>query len=309
MPKRTSFLFLLIATSLWSLTQPVNAQALVPYLPQLDAEQLEQQGLSLAQEAAQLAQFQQYGLALTRAQLASQLLPDNADVWALLGSLQLQLGETDPAIEALLKARSLDRSNSAVLFALGTAYFQKGNYDSAVQYIQAGLRLKPDNVGALFDLGNAFYKLEQYDKAIAEYQKAMDLDPQFWPAVNNIGLVLYEQGDVAGALERWQEALAIDNTQAEPQMAIAVVLYSQGQTEEGLAQGEAALRTDARYGDLQFLEDNLWGEQLLSEAETFLSQPRIRETLARLNQSPLSPPPPSSQDAAPTAPVEQPTPQ
>jgi Flp pilus assembly protein TadD len=86
--KRTSFLFLLVVASLWSVTRPANAQALVPYLPQLDSEQLEQQGLSLAQEAAQLAQFQQYGLALSRAQLASQLLPDNADVWALLGSLQ-----------------------------------------------------------------------------------------------------------------------------------------------------------------------------------------------------------------------------
>jgi tetratricopeptide (TPR) repeat protein len=299
--KRTSLISLLVIANVWSVAHPVNAQALVPYLPQLDGEQLEQQGLSLAQEAAQLAQFQQYGLALSRAQLASQLLPGNADVWALLGSLYLQLDEIDSGIETLLKARSLDRSNSAVLFALGSAYFQKENYDLTVEYIQAGLRLKPDTLGALFDLGNAYYKLERYDEAIATYEKAVELDGQFWPAVNNIGLVLYERGDTEGALERWQQAVAIDNAQPEPQMAIAVVLYRQGQRDTALAQGEAALRSDPRYGDLEFLADNLWGEQLLSDAETFLAQPQIQETLAQLNQT--------NQAAPEAAPEASPLPQ
>jgi tetratricopeptide (TPR) repeat protein len=285
-PKRSSVISLLLVAGLWTVAQPVQGQALVPYVLQLDNEQLEQQGLGLAQEAAQLAQFQQYELALARAQLSSQLLPDNADVWALVGSLHLQLGQLDPGIQALLKARSLDLTNSAVLFALGSAYFQKENYNLAAQYITSGLRLRPDMPGALFDLGNAYYMLNQFDTAIEQYEKAVDIDETFWPAINNIGLVLYEQGDLDGALERWETAAAIDETQAEPQLAIAVLLYAQGKTEEALAKGEAALQIDSRYADLDYLRQNLWGDRLLEDAEAFLAQPRIREALARLSEPP-----------------------
>lgn len=291
MPKHTSLISFLIVAGLWGVAQPVWGQALVPHILQVDEEQLEQQGLSLAQEAAQLAQFQQYGLALTRAELASQLLPENADVWALLGSLYLQVGETDPGIQALLKARSLDRSNAPVLFALGSAYFQQENYDSAIQYIQAGLRLEPETPGAWFDLGNAYYKMNRYDEAIEQYEQAVEIDDQFWPAINNIGLVLYEQGDEEQALEQWQRAVAIDANQAEPQLAIAVLLHNQGETAEALSKGEAALQIDSRYADLEFLRDNLWGERLLEDARTFLAQPEIREALAQFNQAPAQPTP------------------
>lgn len=291
MPKRTSLISFLLIAGLWGVAQPVHGQALVPHVLQLDKEQLEQQGLGLAQEAAQLAQFQQYDVALTRAQLASQLLPDNADVWALLGSLYLQLDQPEPGIQALLKARSLDRTNAPVLFALGSAYFQQEDYNSAIQYLQAGLRLEPDTPGAWFDLGNAYYKMERYDDAIDQYKKAIDVDAKFWPAINNIGIVLYERGDDDAALEQWRKAVAIDDKQAEPQLAIAIALYKQGKTAEALSQGEAALRIDSRYADLDFLRENLWGDQLLEDARTFLAQPEIREALAQLGDTETAPSP------------------
>jgi hypothetical protein len=78
---RTSLLSALTAVGLWTVAVPVRAQALLPYVLPLEAERLEEQGLALAQEAAQLAQLQQYELALAQAQLASQLVPTSAAVW------------------------------------------------------------------------------------------------------------------------------------------------------------------------------------------------------------------------------------
>ncbi|MER3590021.1 MAG: cytochrome c biogenesis factor, partial [Mastigocladus sp. ERB_26_1] len=75
MPKRIGLISLIVVCSLWSLPKAAHAQALIPHTLQLDAAKLEQQGLSLAQEAAQLAQFQQYEMAMPRARLASQLAP------------------------------------------------------------------------------------------------------------------------------------------------------------------------------------------------------------------------------------------
>lgn len=271
---------LLMLLGLWAPAQPVSAQVLVPYTPELDFELLEEQGLILAQEATQLAQFQQYDLALARAQLASQLVPQNADVWGLLGSLYLQVEEYEDAVSALKKAQSLNPENSSVLFALGSTYFRMEEYTTAADYIQQGLKIEPDTPGALFDLGNAYYKLQRYDDAIAAYEDAVDQDDEFWPAVNNIGLVLYEMNQVDDAVEKWEESVAIASEEAEPQLAIAVALYAQGQQQAGIDQAINALTLDSRYADIQFLRDNLWGEALIADTEQLLNTPQVQDLLS-----------------------------
>lgn len=269
----------------------VQAQALIPHTLQLDATRLEQQGLTLAQEASQLAQFQQYGLALQRAQLATQLVPKSPEIWALLGGLYIQEKRLDEGITALNQAKSLNARNSAVLFALGSAYFQKGNYLTAVNYLQDGLKIKPNVPGALFDLGNAYLMLRQYDKAIAQYETAIAQEKTFWPAINNIGLIKYETGDVNAAIKLWRQAVTIDEKAAEPMLAIAVALYAKGDREQGLALGESAIRLDSRYSDLKHLKENLWGDRLLADTKALLETPRIQATIAQAQERKPQPTP------------------
>lgn len=263
-PKSNLFVALLVIFGLWTIAPPAKGQALLPHTLQLDQEELEMQGVRLAQQAAQLAQFQQYELALARAQLATQLAPKEERTWEIL---------------------------AGILFSLGSSNFQQQNYQDAVEHLKAGLKIKPNLPIALFELGNAYYKLEEMSQAIAEYEKAIAADATFWPALNNIGLIEYEQGKVKAALSKWQEVVQIDENAAEPQMAIAVVLYFQGDREEAYAIAETALRIDARYADLNFLRDNLWGDRLLADTQKFLETPRMQATLAQIER--LSPEEPS----------------
>lgn len=295
MPNRNFLGPLLVLLGLWGVAQPATAQALIPHILQLDSAKLEQQGLGLAQEAAQLAQFQQYELALSRAQLAVQLAPKSPEVWSLLGGLYLQTEELDKGISTLKQAQTLDPKNAAVLFALGSAHFQKGQYPTAVDYLKSGLKIKPNVPGALFDLGNAYLMLRRFQDAIAQYEKAVAQDKQFWPALNNIGLIKYETGDVNGALQRWRAAAEIDKKAAEPQLAIAVALYAKGNREQGLTLGETAIKLDSRYSDLKFLKENLWGDRLLADTKKLLDTPRIQATIAQAQDKPLQRPPSSSQ--------------
>ena len=225
MPKHIPLFSIFALLGLLSVQAPVSGQALVPYTLQLDSKQLEQQGLNLAQDAVQLVRFQQYELALPRAELASQLAPKKYQTWFILGTLYVQNKELDKGIEALQRAKSLDPKEAGIFFTLGSAHFQKGDYTTAVTQLEEGLKLKPGVPEALFDLGNSYYMLKQFPKAIAQYEKAVAKEKNFWPAINNIGLVKYEQGDVAGAIEKWQAAIAIDNEAAEPKLASAVALY------------------------------------------------------------------------------------
>lgn len=92
-------------------------------------------------------------------------------------------------------------------------------------------------------------------------------------------MIKYEQGDVDAALKQWRTALAIEKQAAEPQLAMAVALYNKGDREQALAMGEAALKIDSRYGDLEFLKENLWGDRLLADTRKFLDTPRIQAAL------------------------------
>jgi tetratricopeptide (TPR) repeat protein len=285
-PNRISFLSLLVTIGLWGSAQPGSAQALIPHTLRLDATKLEQQGLGLAQEASQLAQFQQYDLALQRAKLATQLAPKSPEVWSLLGGLYLQTNDLEKGITSLKKSQSLNGSgkNSAVLFALGSAYFQKGNYSLAVDYLKQGLTVKPNVPGALFDLGNAYLMLKRFPEAIAQYEQAVAQDKSFWPAINNIGLIKYEVGDREAALKQWQKAADLDPKAAEPRLAIASALYAKGKRDQGLSSGDAAIRLDSRYADLKFLKENLWGERLLTDTRKLLETPQIQATLAQIQE-------------------------
>ncbi len=285
MLKRTT-LSLLLLLSAWSGAKPANAQALLPYTLPLDQERLQADGESLARDAAQLAQFQQFDEALARAQLAAQLLPGNADVLSLLGSLYLQVNEPQPAqaIAALERAQALQPENALVMFALGNAYFSQSDYAAAARSIESGLKIETDNANALFDLGNAYYKLTRYDEAIAQYEKAVSSDSAFWPAVNNIGLVMYEAGNIDGAIAKWKEALALaDDEETEPQLAIAVAQFSRSQQNTSdMAAAIAGLERDPRYVDVEFLQENLWGEQLITDTQTFFRTPSLQELIRQL---------------------------
>ncbi len=265
-----------------SAVPPAVSQVLVPRTLTVESAELEKTGQDLLKEAVYLTQFQQFASALSRAQLSTQLNPKSPDGWALLGGLYLNLEKKDEGIAALKKSLALNDSNPGVLFSLGAAYFGKGDYPAAAKSLQAGLKIKPDQLEPLFDLGNTYYKLGQLDDAISAYQKAVAQNEKFWPALNNIGLVNYEAGDVKAAMRRWQEASEIDKKTGEPILALAVAHYTQGNQDQALNLAQKALEMDSRYGDVAFLEENLWGERLVADTKMVFKLPKIKATIAQL---------------------------
>ncbi|MEM6252704.1 MAG: tetratricopeptide repeat protein [Cyanobacteria bacterium P01_D01_bin.156] len=263
--------------------QSVEAQALLPYTLPLDEDRLTATGLTLAQEAAQLAQFQQYDEALARVQLAAQLAPQDPQILALMGSLYLQVGNSSAAVGALENAKALSNDDPVIWFTLGSAYFSEAKYLQAANALEKGLSLEPSNPAAHFDLGNAYYKLNRYQKAIDQYETSISYDELFWPAINNIGLVLYEMGQTNSAIEQWERSLGVADDEPEPTLAIAVANYAANiNRPAAIESATAALERDSRYADLAFLEENLWGNRLLSATEAMFGTPGLQEVLSGL---------------------------
>lgn len=261
----------------------VDAQALLPYTLPLDEERLTVTGLTLAQESAQLAQFQQYEEALARAQLAAQLAPRDPQILTLLGSLYLQVGDSAAAVKALESAKIISNDDPTIWFTLGSAYFSEAKYLQAASALEKGLNLEPGNSAAHFDLGNAYYKLNRYQEAIEQYEESVSFNEQFWPAINNIGLVRYEMGELESAIDYWEQSLTVSGDEPEPTLAIAVARYAANIDRPAAIQSAtAALERDSRYADLEFLEENLWGNRLLSATEAMFGAPGLQEVISGL---------------------------
>ncbi|MGI0490806.1 tetratricopeptide repeat protein [Alkalinema pantanalense CENA528] len=282
MYKRIALLFTILLLNSGIAKRPAIAY-LVPHLPNLDDRQLEREGNDLLGESIQLAQLQQFDLAITRAKLATQLIPKNPDAWSVLGGLYLADNKTDLSIAALQKAKALEPKESAIWFRLGNAYFQKKDYPKAIESLQSGLAIKPNVPGALFDLGNAYLMSGKKTDAIATYEKAYAQDKKFWYPLNNIGLIKYETGDINEAIRLWKisVAAATDSNGAEPKLALAVATYQKGDKEQGIKLGEAAIKLDNRYGNIDFLKENLWGDRLIADTQAFLELPRMKAALSQ----------------------------
>jgi len=267
-----------------------RSQGLLPHVPLPDPQQLERQGVRIADEASQEFQLP---TALGQAKVAAWLAPENPQVLRLLGGLYLQAGNLEQATIALEAARQHGGDqDGALLLALGAAYLQGGRPEAAESTLRMGLALEPEALTGWFDLGNALIKLERWEAAVREFERALALDASFWPALNNIGLVRYEQGKVSAAVELWERSLAIDGTAAEPMLAIAVARYGQGRCGEttgrsgssrdldacaaAIALGERALLADPQYGRLDYLRANLWGDRLVAATATFFTHPRLQ---------------------------------
>ncbi|GAB4212864.1 MAG: tetratricopeptide repeat protein [Synechococcales cyanobacterium] len=257
---------------------PVLAQVLF-YSPQPDATLIKAQSVQLASDAVRLAQFGRVAEGLNRARLAVQLDPTSADLWLILGSLQLEHREYEASVPSLERAQQLNPQNANVLFTLGEALMRVKDYPRAITTLQAGVAIEASDPNGFFQLGNAFLLQGDLESAKEQFLQAMDLNEQFWPAVNNLGLVAYEQGDVDKAMTSWQAAIQLDDEVAEPRLALATALFIQGKVAEAEAEGIKALQLDPSYGDVETLRINLWGSRLLQDAQVFLQRPRVRDAL------------------------------
>ncbi|NJN73726.1 MAG: tetratricopeptide repeat protein [Limnothrix sp. RL_2_0] len=289
MPRHQWFVALGACVSVLCAGTPVRSQAVLPLVHELNQDQLEQQGMMLIEDAIQLSRFQQYEWAIPRAKLATQLVPTRFESWYILGTLLVQEEEYAEGIRVLNRAKKLESKESGIYSILGAAYFQSGDYAKAIPELETALGLGDDSIEVLFDLGNAQFKLERYDAAIATYKRSIKLRDDFWPAINNVGLIQFEQGDISGAIESWEKAIAIDPTAAEPMLAVAVATYVQGDTTKGLELAREALILDSRYADLEFLDENLWGEDLLKATETIFATPTLESLFNELGENAFKP--------------------
>jgi tetratricopeptide (TPR) repeat protein len=105
---------------------------------------------------------------------------ENAHLWNELGSIYLNTGAYDEAINAFQKAIELDRSYGWSYNNLAALYSRQGRYKDAIAFYKKGLQYlgETGDKALLWNrLGDTYRRLNQRNRAAAAYRKAMQLDP------------------------------------------------------------------------------------------------------------------------------------
>ena len=195
------------------------------------------------------------------------------------GNARSEQGDISGAIKDYTEAIRLAPGIAQVYNNRGNALSQQGNLASAIEDYSEAIRLNPNLADPYYNRALARSDLGQKEQAIADYSEAIRLNNQFWQAMNNIGLIKYEIGQKNEAVEQWQGAIRVAQNELEPRLALAVTLYAQGKEIESISITKTVLQSDKRYGDLEFLRSNNWGDRLLEDTNKLLEHPQIKAVL------------------------------
>ena len=140
--------------------------------------------------------------------------PDDPLVLFNLGTLLVQQGDPQAAIEYLEKAVALQSDWAEAHYALGTALLHRERYREAINAFDEALELRPTYPEAVFNRGNAYAMrgiesngtLDYYelDCAVQAYKKAVQQRPGYPAALYNLGMV-YKRMNSSEGLRVWDE--------------------------------------------------------------------------------------------------------
>lgn len=160
--------------------------------------------------AAAFGQRGDYARAAALLEVLTKLEPEEASVFADLGSALAETGRFEEAIAALTEALRLDPSIGRTAYNLGTILMRLERYRSAVTYLEQAAKLMPEDADVSNNLGVAFLSLGELDRAELSLRLALKQRPDRADTHFNLARVLASQGQPTEAEQHLQTAATLD---------------------------------------------------------------------------------------------------
>jgi tetratricopeptide (TPR) repeat protein len=174
--------------------------------------------------------------------------PNILDPNALQQAMKLQ--QSGEVARAAVIYRQLLRgapSHPQLLYLLGTAELQQGNTEEGVQLLAKSVKLSPNQPRAHCNLGVGLHTLGREKEALAAYDRAVALNPGYAVAHNNRGITLQALGRQNEALACFERALALEPRYAEAHNNRGGIERERNQLEAALASFEQAIALNPNY--------------------------------------------------------------
>jgi tetratricopeptide (TPR) repeat protein len=197
-------------------------------------------------------------LAATHLERAKELEPDEADIYAALGDLELLRSQPDRAIEEYDQAIKRDPGSEAAHLGRARVMIGRGKWEDARTDLLAVLRLGSDNLNAQYLmglvllrlnrfeealqhlqsainvdqrdaeshrlLGEAYVALRRYDQSRSEFERVLELRPKDALAMYQLGALAQYQHRLDEAVRHYRAALELDSQQLQSSNNLAWIL-------------------------------------------------------------------------------------
>ncbi len=213
--------------------------------------------------------------ALAALRRAVELLPQDAEAHANLGSELKARGERDAALASLRRSVTLDPGNVDALIETADLARAIGRTREARPLYERALQLDPRRLDAHNNLANAFIELGQPAEAVRRYRQALALAPEDAQVLCNLANALRQLGAFDEALEASRRAIALAPDLAMAHNNLGLLLVARGQRAEAVASYREAVRLDPRY--IEAL--NNLGNVLREQGEQREAMARYREAV------------------------------
>jgi tetratricopeptide (TPR) repeat protein len=183
--------------------------------------------------------------ALDTAEEATQMAPERAEAWWMLGWVRLKRQEYDKAGEALDRAVEMNPDNAQFRETLAEALFLQGQYADATTHARRAIDLDPRSSEARVTLGKSLLEAGNEEEALDVLEESVELDQANVNARAQLGYALWLNGDYEGAIAEFDEALELDQTRTDLHIYRGRILEELRRPEEALSAYRAAVEVDS----------------------------------------------------------------
>ena len=166
-----------------------------------------------------------------------------------LGSIQLEKGLYDQAIESFKKSMKKNGEFFEALHDLATAYAQIGCYLEALDYYQRCLKFGKQSYELFYNIARLYDDLKCYDESIAYYDKSISLKPDFAEGWSNKGATLKDLKRYDESIAHYDKALSLKPDYAEGWSNKGNTLYEIKCYDEAIAHYDKALSLKPDYAE------------------------------------------------------------
>ncbi len=195
------------------------------------------------------------------------LIPNSADAFFDLGSVQEQRGDLDRALLSFRKAVSLDPRYAAAHYRVGRVLAKMGSDAEGIGEFETALDLhrsagNDEGAATVLDgLGNAYLDLSQYDEAARHFEEALEIRRRVGDrrgvsvSLINLSVVRRNQGRYDDAVRLAEESIVIakeigyTSGVADGYSRLGDVYQAAGRADEALAAYQESLNLMREVGD------------------------------------------------------------
>jgi len=141
------------------------------------------------------------------------LEPKNANAHLLLGVIDYEMGDKDPAFLSIKKALVLEPNSLSILNRATYYYMKDKQYKQAQVYAQRALKLSNTAKG-LQNLANIEYQLGETNTAIGHFEKSLYEDSNNTMTYNRLGLLYWKTKAYEKAEKVFKKAYEIEPSEA-----------------------------------------------------------------------------------------------